>query len=202
MIDINLKRYREEAIKKAEAKREGKILFYGSSTFARWETLEEDLLPYDAVNNGFGGSTAEEALYYYYLLVRPFNPSAIVYYEGDNDLVDEYSPLQILERIAQFFKWVSTDFPCIPMYIVLVKHSPARHNLWAERKSLNDMIVQYAEKNGINIIDLNKVALDEKCQYNMKYFEDDGLHLNRDGNLLLAKLIKDVFAHTLPPERI
>lgn len=198
MDDIDLKRYWEEVEKKVRNIREGKILFYGSSTFARWETLEEDMMPYDTVNNGFGGSTAEDALYYYYLLVRPFKPSAIVYYEGDNDLAVRYTPSQILERMAQFFKWARTDFPEIPLYIVMVKHSPSRHDLRAEREILNDMIKGCAGEKGIHVIDLNKVAIGESGEYNLECFEEDGLHLNGKGNLLLAQLIKDAFFLTLP----
>jgi len=63
----------------------GGILFYGSSTMVLWR--EEDLLqrqmaPLPVLSTGFGGSTAEEALYYYQRLVLPARPSILVYYEG------------------------------------------------------------------------------------------------------------------------
>lgn len=192
MTTIALDRYKDEAEKKKDNIREGKILFYGSSTFGRWETLENDMRPYDVVNNGFGGSTAEEALYYYYLLVKPFKPSALVYYEGDNDLTDLYTPVDILIRIKQFFKWVRTDFPQIPLFILLVKHSPSRKNLKRKRDKLNSLLINYALENNINIIDTNKITM---CggKYNEDVFMGDMLHFNDKGNALLANLIKQKF---------
>lgn len=197
MNDINLKRCWQQVWEKAKEVKEGRILFYGSSTFTLWKTMEEDMLPYLVVNNGFGGSTAEEALYYYYLLVRPFKPSAIVYYEGDNDLAEGYEPEEILTRVAQFFKWAKTDFPGIPLYIVLVKHCPARDALREKRQRLNDLLTDFASKNAIEVIDLNKVVLDEKGNYNLDCFEGDGLHINRRGNLLFAQLLKNIFSRNI-----
>ena len=58
----------EEAVRalEAEAVPEGGVVLYGSSTVALWprERLTEDLRPFRVYGRGFGGSTAEEALYY------------------------------------------------------------------------------------------------------------------------------------------
>lgn len=65
----------EEAVRQREQEDAGTggILLYGSSHFAVWreEWLTRQMAPYRLYNRAFGGSTAEEALYYYPRLVRP-----------------------------------------------------------------------------------------------------------------------------------
>lgn len=59
----------EEAVRQREQEDAGTggILLYGSSHFAVWreEWLTRQMAPYRLYNRAFGGSTAEEALYYY-----------------------------------------------------------------------------------------------------------------------------------------
>lgn len=104
----------------------GKILFYGSSGFTRWSSrydirpLEDDILMRDdakaAVNHGFGGATAEELLYYYPRLVRPWKPRALVVSIVHNDRGLGYSPNEILTNLAKLFQYARTDFPGIRLY--------------------------------------------------------------------------------------
>ncbi len=80
----------------------GKILLYGDSDFTRWQPLygntsvEELIRMKDGsqaiVNHGFGTSTAEELLYYYPMLVRPWEPRALVLKAFGNDTDVAYSP--------------------------------------------------------------------------------------------------------------
>lgn len=104
----------------------GKILFYGSSGFTCWNSkhgvrpLEEDILMKDgskaAVNNGFGGATAEELLYYYPQLVRPWQPRALVVSIVHNDKGLGYSPNEVMTNLAKLFAYARTDFPGIRLY--------------------------------------------------------------------------------------
>lgn len=104
----------------------GRILFYGSSGFTRWGTdwdnrpLEEDIRMADgspaAVNHGIGGATAEELLYYYPRLVKPWEPRALVVAIVHNDRGFGYSPNEILTNLAKLFEYARTDFPGIRLY--------------------------------------------------------------------------------------
>ena len=71
----------EEAVRQREQEDAGTggILLYGSSHFAVWreEWLTRQMAPYRLYNRAFGGSTAEEALYYYPRLVRPAAPGEV-----------------------------------------------------------------------------------------------------------------------------
>ena len=75
--------YEQEPIEK------GQIVFYGPSNFTRWSAkyghipLREALLGKSgrpcAFNRGFGSSCSEHQLYYYPRMVRPLEPSVLVY---------------------------------------------------------------------------------------------------------------------------
>ena len=76
----------------AASRPSGAIVLTGSSSFARWRTMEEDLAPLTVVPRGFGGSTMADVLHYVDRLVMPYKPRAVVIYEGDNDTFFGVSP--------------------------------------------------------------------------------------------------------------
>jgi len=123
----DLRRF-ENVVREYESKpvQKGRILFIGSSGFTRWSEkydrrpLEEDIRMKDgspaALNHGFGGSTAEEVLYYYDRLVRPYEPRALVLRAYPNDRFFGYSPAEIVYFYARIFAWARADFPGIRLY--------------------------------------------------------------------------------------
>ena len=68
----------EEAIARFDAdapsRPKGAIVLTGSSSFARWRTMEADLAPLTVVPRGFGGSTMADVLQYVDRLVKPYQP--------------------------------------------------------------------------------------------------------------------------------
>lgn len=190
---IILNRYEETIIQKTKKIRQNKILFYGSSTFALWgNQMLIDMLPYDVVNNGFGGSTAEEALYYYDRMVRPFCPEALVYYEGDNDSEFDFSAQEILTRFFQLFDWVRTDFENIPIICLAVKYSPSREKTYQKRNQINEELKKYIDNNsGMFFVDTNLISMNADKTYRKENFMDDLLHFNSTGNKELSILIKE-----------
>lgn len=121
----------EEAVRQREQEDAGTggILLYGSSHFAVWreEWLTRQMAPYRLYNRAFGGSTAEEALYYYPRLVRPAAPRALLYYEGDNDIPMGYTPGEVWELTRRVLSWARTDAGGrLPVVLLGLKHAPAR----------------------------------------------------------------------------
>ena len=49
---------------KVSSQPSGAIVLTGSSSFARWATMKEDLAPLTVIPRGFGGSTMADVLYY------------------------------------------------------------------------------------------------------------------------------------------
>jgi len=156
----NLKTY-EKSVSILESKpiEKGKILFIGSSGFTRWSErhgnrpLEDDIRMKDgspaAINHGIGGSTAEEILYYYDRLVRPWEPRALVLRAFPNDRWKGYSPYEIMFFYSRIFAWARTDFPGIKLYACDV--TPNTKNLgdtcWLSHvKQFNSLLRDYCDK--------------------------------------------------------
>ena len=122
-LEKEILKYEEEPIEK------GKILFYGHSVFTRWGSpkwgyrrLDEDIRMKDGslacVNHGFGTSTAEELLYYYDRMVRPWAPRALVLATYANDGMYGYDVEDIMRNIGKICAWARTDFPGIKIFLM------------------------------------------------------------------------------------
>ena len=127
---LRVKRF-EDRIQKYESVpvQEGKILFYGHSLFTRcsWITnyqenpkLEDCVRMKDGsqaiVNHGFGTSSADDLLYYYDRMVRPWKPRALVLATESNDVGFGYSATEVMEILARIIQWAKADFPDIRIY--------------------------------------------------------------------------------------
>ena len=106
-----------------------KILFYGHSLFTRCSfitkyqenpMLEEEVRMKDGsqaiVNHGFGTSSADDLLYYYDRMVRPYKPRALVLATMGNDIGYGYSAKEVMEVVARIVQWAQADFPGIRVY--------------------------------------------------------------------------------------
>lgn len=172
----------------------GGILFYGSSTIANWR--EDDLCyhqmkPLPVTNTGFGGSTAEEALYHYGKLVYPVKPSILVYYEGANDLSWNYTPTEVLEMSHRLFEWCRQDFPGIRFVIIPIKLSPGLNISHLEGARCNELFAEYATQHAdTQILNVSPLLYDANGEHRMEIYLEDKLHHNQLGYSILASLIK------------
>ena len=189
-MTIDIKRF-EEDIKLLEKKdKKNCMLFYGSSTFTKWDITDiKRSFPLETiVNNGFGGSVAEEALYYSDRLVFPFRPKILCYYEGDNDAYCGYTP----SKAFSFTKSLLDKITDIKIYVFSVKFSLSRIEKIDYYKEYNQLSWEYCLKRpNAYYIDFNKNLL-KGSKIQNKYFMDDMLHLNSDGYAVVAKELKKV----------
>lgn len=114
----------------------GRILFYGDSSFTRWNKsgirpLEQSLRRKDgspaAINHAFGGATSEELLYYYPRLVKPWAPRALVFCDFGNDAALNYSAAEMIFLQSRIFAYARRDMPGIRLY--LCDRRPVSKNL-------------------------------------------------------------------------
>lgn len=172
----------------------GGILFYGSSTMANWRTGDwcyTQMAPLPLANTGFGGSTAEEALYYYHRLVGPVRPSVMVYYEGANDLNNNYTPAEVLAMTHRLFEWCRQDFPGIRFVIIPIKLSPGLQIDRAQGMICNDLFAAYAETHrDTQVLDVKPLIYDAAGELRTDIYVEDMLHHNRQGYEELAALVK------------
>lgn len=145
-----------------EQVQEGLIMFYGDSAFTRWNSewgnrpIEEDIRRKDGslavVRRGLGGSTADELLYYYDRIVRPWKPRALVVNVYSNDRDVAYTPEETMGLLARLFEWCRTDFPDMKLYVCDVRPlllDIERKDTWYYHQlEFNELLAQYCAKHG------------------------------------------------------
>ena len=124
-FEKEIREFEKEPIEK------GKIMFYGDSNFTRWKkqygnvNLEDVILGKDgskvAINHGFGGSTAEQQLYYYDRAVKPWAPRALVLSTFANDAGKGYTATEIFFLQARLMAYARTDIPGIKFFLCNTK---------------------------------------------------------------------------------
>lgn len=184
---------RMEAENRKNPPPENATLFIGSSSIVGWKTLAEDFKEIDVINHGFGGSTAEDALYYFDRLVKPHHPSTIVYFEGSNDLGrgDEIS--EVVDNIEKFILRSKKDLPNTKIILLNIKYSVTRKHLIPTVQKANKELVKLADKyDFVQYVDIATVMLNEKGMPKSEIFLSDSTHMNAKGYELWTEILHPV----------
>ena len=80
----------------------GKILFTGSSSIRFWDSLEKDMEPLEVLNRGFGGAQISHVIYHFEEIIKPYEPKAIVFFCGTNDLTALKTPKETINDFKKF----------------------------------------------------------------------------------------------------
>ncbi len=161
----------------------GALLSVGSSTIRMWHpTIRADLSGATVVARGFGGSTMLDLLYYANRIVVPYEPSAILLYEGDNDVAEGASPEEIRLLFDAFVEIVHASSPETRIYVFSIKPSVARWGFWPRMREANRLLREACgEDPRLAYVDTAERMLDEAGLPNPELFLEDGLHLNGSG---------------------
>ena len=160
----------------------GSVAFYGSSTIRLWAGLPMDFPSVQLVNLGFGGSTLAACSWFFWRLVRPLQPSALVLYAGDNDLGDGASPEQVLDQYRHLERQLEMTRPGAPLAFISIKPSPARWAIREHIETVNALLRQAVEARPSGAwVDVHSAMLDPAGQPRTDLFLEDGLHLSDAG---------------------
>jgi len=172
-----------EAQDQTEPPPHGAIVCVGSSSIRGWHsTIQEDLAPLTIIPRGFGGSTMNDAVYYTERIVTVYEPRAVVLYEGDNDIWLGISPQQVAERFAVFVTKIHEALPDTRIYVLSIKPSIARWEVWPQMKEANRLIEKACLSDVLlTYTDVSSAMLDETGQPRREIFQPDMLHLNESG---------------------
>lgn len=171
----------------------GAVVFIGSSSVVRWGTVGEDMAPLPAINRGFGGSATRQATHYVDRLVLPYDPRAVVLYEGDNDIAFGITADCVLRDMEAFVASVHRGRPGLPVYVLAVKPSLARAHLWEEYLRANQLITAWAERTpGVTFIDVATPMFGEDGRLREDLFVEDGLHMNAQGYEVWTDAVRPV----------
>src|SRR3954464_8029993 len=162
---------------------EPQTIFYGSSTIRLWENLYDDFKDCQPVNLGFGGSTLAACIWFFERIVAPIKSVQNMFiYAGDNDLGDGRKPEEVFIFFEELVTKMNRCYPGMPWYYISIKPSISRWNINDKIKYANELIEAEIQKHdNITFIDIYDDMLDEDGNPNAAYFEEDGLHLSKEG---------------------
>ena len=177
------------------------VLFTGSSSVRLWTNLTADFPSRAVLNRGFGGSQMSDLVYFFDRVVRPYKPSMIVVYEGDNDLAGGNSVETVYGEFLLFLRRVRTDLPGTPVVILATKPSPSRLKLLASQRDLDTRLETLAQSSpGVFFIDTFHPLLDASGVPRPEYYLDDNLHLTPAGYAVWQRVVEAALNRMLPTE--
>lgn len=169
------------------------ILFIGSSSFTKWQDINNYFPGYTIINRGFGGSNLLDVIRYTYDAIVPYHPNQVVIYCGENDLAsaDSISVNEVLTRFKTLFGMIRTNLPNTNIAFVSIKPSPVRASIQSKVKLTNKLINSFL-KNQINtsFIDVYDAMLDVNGQMREELYVADRLHMKPEGYLIWQKIIE------------
>jgi lysophospholipase L1-like esterase len=180
--------------------RPGAIHFVGSSSFRNWKSLAEDMAPLNVVNRGFGGSQIHDVTYYVRRIVVPFQPRAIVFYAGENDIAGVlWSRPKSAEDVRLAFETFCTVtralLPDVPIYFIAIKPPKARRKHWPVMREANRLVRDYCGTDSrLHYVDVVARLLDHAGEPRLDVFRWDGLHYNEKCYAIWTSVIKPIFA--------
>jgi lysophospholipase L1-like esterase len=169
----------------------GAVLFVGSSTIRRWTTLAQDFSGQRVINRGFGGSQIVDSTHFAARIIFPYEPRAIFFRAGGNDLWAGKSPEEVFADFQEFVAKVRTKLP--ETDIVFISWSPtiARWKQADKEKKLNELVEQYTHQAPhLKYIDTYSLVLGADGQPRADLFGPDKLHFNAEGYKLLAGRVR------------
>lgn len=159
----------------------GGVLFLGSSSIRMWK-LEQSFPKKRYLNRGFGGSEISDSNYFFDRLVKPYMPSKIVFYAGDNDISKKKSPEVVLADFKTFAKKTKRILPNTKIIFVAIKPSLSRWKLVGKMRKANQLIADFANENpNVVFADIDTPMIGKDKRPMKELFVEDGLHLSDKG---------------------
>jgi len=173
---------------------QGAIVLTGSSSIARWnDQAEAALAPVTVIPRGFGGSVMHDVLHYLDRVALTYAPRAILIYEGDNDTGgrDPIPNDMVLDHLTQIIDRIHSNLPQTRIYVLSVKPSILRRNVWPVAQQLNAGYREIADSDPlVYYVDVATPLLQYDGSVMTDIFVEDDLHLNDLGNLIWGAVIK------------
>ena len=175
------------------------ILFVGSSSFTKWQDVQDYFPGYTIVNRGFGGSTLPDLIRYANDIIFPYQPKQIIIYCGENDLAssDTVTATIVVDRFKKLYQMIREKTEA-PVVYISMKPSPSRRHLFQKMREANQSIALFLGENNIptnaaykNIyIDVHQKMLNKDGEPIPEIYLEDSLHMNAKGYAIWKKEIE------------
>jgi lysophospholipase L1-like esterase len=182
---------RFEAADRAHFPAHGTIVFAGSSSIARWGTLDKDFAGIPVLNRGIGGYTLHENVQSFDRIILPYKPPVIVLYSGENDLTEGRTPNDVFHDFQTFISMVHEKLPATRVVYVSIKPSIARWSLTDSIRAANRLIRDFVGNDKkLQYIDVFTPMLDASGHLRPELYVADGLHMTPRGYAIWRELIQ------------
>jgi lysophospholipase L1-like esterase len=173
---------------------EGALVFIGSSTIRRWETLARDFDPWPALNRGFGGAVVSQCVHFASRLV-PSSPAprAIVFYCGANDLAWGLRVSTVVAQTERFIALAKERAPETPLYLMSLCKTPSRFLSWRRVDAANARLKELAERTGVRWVDITTPMLGKRGRPRRELFVFDGIHPSEQGYVIWRDVLRARF---------
>ncbi|CAN5674209.1 SGNH/GDSL hydrolase family protein [soil metagenome] len=168
----------------------GGIVFVGSSSIRRWESLKRDFLGRNVINRGFGGSAVSDSVRNADRIVTPYAPKMIVFFAGTNDIAGGKSAEAVAADYRAFVEKVRAKLPKVPVVFLSITPAPSRQDKWPEFRKANAMIQAYSATDpNLFYVDVYDQMLTDKGGPRPELFVEDQLHMNIHGYAIWRKAL-------------
>ncbi len=176
------------------------ILFVGSSSIRRWDTIRQDMAPYPVIQRGYGGAKFSDLAYYIDRIALPHQFRAMVIFVGNDISGNEKdkTPEEIVRFFQHTVRVIRQERPQVPIFCIDVRPSIARWQVWPETVVANRALEVACEQDpNLYFLKTADLLLNEAGQPRSELLDEDELHLNADGYRVWAKRIKQVLQSVL-----
>lgn len=183
---------RFDSLLELETAVKGGIVFTGSSSIKKWESLQTDMAPLPVENRGFGGAIIRQVTHYSNRMLVPLQPKLLVFYCGENDIANDVYPAErTLNDYKNFVATFRQKMPRTGILFVSMKPSPKRWEYWGKFKAGNAMIKEYiAGQQDMWYVDVGEAMLGSNGRPRADLFVSDSLHMNAKGYALWSDILK------------
>jgi len=172
----------------------GAVLFAGSSSIRLWEDIRTDMTPFPVIRRGYGGAAFKDMAVFAKRLLHPHSYRALVLFNGNDvkGVPEDPSPDRVRPLVEHILSVSRQHRPDAPVLIIEVSPAPSRFPTGGTRvRDFNAMLreVSLATPH-VYFVPTWGHLLSPDGQPREELFDDDRLHLNRDGYELWSKLIR------------
>jgi beta-glucanase (GH16 family)/lysophospholipase L1-like esterase len=183
------------------------VIFLGSSSIRRWESLTRDFADYNLIQRGMGGARFTDINQLTGDLVIPRNPRAIVVWAGVNDTYNSMSGTHVFQQYSNFVTTVTNALPDTSILYIGMTRNPgfeSNAGVTAARTNANSLISGFIAAAGnpklryINLPaffeNLPLGSTNNPAPTDLWYYYVDSLHLNEAGYAVWRDSVRTALA--------
>lgn len=192
----NLNKYKTENERLIAKSTSNSVVFMGDSITEFWSRESAEFFQEQQyINRGISGQTTSQMLLRFRSDVIALQPAVVVILAGINDIAENTGPIALPTIAANIASMVDLA-KAHNIKVILCSVLPAASFNWNKKiepamkvMALNDLLMNYADANGIAYVDYFSELVDDNNGLPLQYAED-GVHPNRAGYKIMEPIIE------------